>query len=144
MKENSKIKKFDLKFDHCFGKNNEYSQYIVIGLDCAYYGPGKNDFANGACGLIKQENYPGYCQLCFVYHTPRSENFENGYTVEFMPLITKDGERILIKYDYDCLMCDFTCGRLNYTVNGERKRDNGTITFYNKGTCKLWDEEKTK
>lgn len=136
-----KIKKFDIEFVERYGSNSEYEKYRVVGLDCAYYGLGECDFANGACGLIKQDDYPGYCQLCFVFHTKGSENFgSNGYTVEFMPLLTKDGERILLKYEHDCLMCVFECGSINYGELGEDgkyTRNDGTITFITNGVCKI-------
>jgi hypothetical protein len=145
IEKNPKVKKFKLKFERDYGKNNEYSRYNIVGLERAFYD--KNDdhsFANGACGLLKQEKYPGYCQLCFVYHTESSENFGNGYTVEFMPLLTKDGERILIKYGHDCCMCSIETGQIDYEEyhkTGIMKRSDVTLTFFNKGVCKTWDEE---
>lgn len=143
MKKNPKVKKFDLEF---VSSQNGYTTYRVVGLTTAYHGPGKTDYANGACGLIKQKNYPGYCQLCFVYHTDDSDNYgNNGCTVEFMPLITKDGERILVKYDHDSLMCSFSCGHKDYVKwfdTHEEAWTDGTITFRDNGYCDLWDEKK--
>lgn len=146
IQKNPKVKKFNLEPVRHYGGDTPYTQYQVIGLDIAYHGLNKTDYANGACGLIKQKNYPGYCQLCFVYHTDDSENFGNGCTVEFMPLITKDGERILVKYDHDSLFCTFRCGRFDYDksfITHQEERLNATITFNDNGYCDLWDEEKT-
>ena len=143
--KNSKEKKFKLEFDCNYGNNNEYSRYRIVGLERAYYD--KDDdhsFANGACGLLKQEKYPGYCQLCFVFHTEDSENFGNGYTVEFMPLLTKEGERILIEYDHDCCMCSVETGQIDYEEyynTGIKKWSDVTLTFFNKGVCHTWDED---
>ena len=112
----------------------------------AYYD--KDDdlsFANGACGLLKQEKYPGYCQLCFIFHSEESENFgRNGYTVEFLPLLTKEGERILIKYDHDCCMCSVETGQIDYEEyynTGIKKWSGMTLTIFNKGVCKMWDKD---
>lgn len=138
--KNPKVKKFDLEFARSY---DGYTTYRVVGLTTAYYGSGDTDYANGACGLIKQKNYPGYCQLCFVYQTNDSENYgSNGCTVEFMPLITKDGERILVKYEHDSLLCIFECGHKDYDkwmdTNEEVWKD-GTITFLDNGYCDIWD-----
>lgn len=146
IEKNPKVKKFDMEF---VSSQDGYTTYRVVGLTTAYYGSGKSDYANGACGLIKQKNYPGYSQLCFVYHTDDSYNFGNGCTVEFMPLITKDGERILVKYDHDSLLCTFECGRIdyekvwnnNYNVNEDMFND-ATIAFDDNGYCDLWDEDE--
>ena len=57
LEKNSKVKKFDIVFECYYGKNNEYSRYKIVGLDRAFYD--KDDdysFANGACGLLKQNN----------------------------------------------------------------------------------------
>ena len=142
IEKNPKVKKFDLEF---VSSQDGYTTYRVVGLSHAYYGSGKSDYANGACGLIKQKNYQGYSQLCFVYHTDDSDNFGNGCTVEFMPLITKDGERILVKYDHDCLLCTFECGLKDYKKwyeTGKEEWLNGTLTFQDNGYCDLWDEKK--
>ena len=146
IEKNPKVKKFDLEFVKKYGDKTPYTQYRVVGLTTAYYGSGDTDYANGACGLIKQKNYPGYCQLCFVYHTDDSENYGNGCTVQFMPLVTKDGERILVKYDHDSLFCMFGCGVIDYDKfckTGQKERLDGTITFLDNGYCDLWDEEKS-
>ena len=144
IEKNPKVKKFDLEF---VSSQDGYTTYRVVGLTTAYYGSGDTDYANGACGLIKQKNYPGYCQLCFVYHTEDSDHYENnGCTVEFMPLITKDGERILVKYEHDSLFCIFECGLIdyekvwknNYNVNEDTFND-ATITFDDNGYCNIWD-----
>lgn len=145
IEKNPKVKKFDLILDKKHGDTIKYTTYKVDGLVRAYYGPGKNDYANGACGLIKQKQYPGYCQLCFVYHTDDSENFDNGCTVEFMPLVTENGERILVKYDHDCLFCNFECGMKDYDTYFETGKEvwlDGTITFRDDGYCELWDEKE--
>lgn len=146
IEKNPKVKKFDLEFKEEFGTDNKYKQYWVVGLKRAYYGSGNTDYANGACGLIKQKKYPGYCQLCFVYHTDDSENYGNkGCTVEFLPLVTENGERILVKYDHDCLLCDFECGNKDYDTKFKTGEDvwfDAIITFFSDGTCNLWDEEK--
>lgn len=142
--KNPKVKKFELEFECNYGKNNEYSRYKIVGLKRAYYGLGETDFADGASGLLKQEKYPGYCQLCLVFHTEDSENFGNGYTVEFTPLLTKEGERILIKYDHDCCMCSVETGQIDYEEyynTGIKKWSDVTLTFFNKGVCKMWDKE---
>lgn len=143
IEKNPKIKKFDLEF---VSSQDGYTTYRVVGLSHAYYGSGKSDYANGACGLIKQERHPGYCQLCFVYHTDDSSTFDNGCTVEFMPLLTKDGERILVKYDHDCLYCSFDGGHKDYDKWFETHEEvwtDGTITFRDNGYCDLWDEDET-
>lgn len=143
IEKNPKVKKFDLEFVR---SHDGYTTYRVVGLTTAYYGSGDTDYANGACGLIKQKNYPGYCQLCFVYHTDDSDHYGNdGCTVEFMPLVTKDGERILVKYEHDSLICIFERGLKDYgkwlNTNEEVWTD-GTITFLDNGYCNIWDEEK--
>ena len=144
--KNPKIKKFELEFERNYGNNDEYSRYHIVGLKRAYYD--KDDdlsFANGACGLLKQEKYPGYCQLCFIFHSEESENFgRNGYTVEFLPLLTKEGERILIKYDHDCCMCSVETGQIDYEEyynTGIKKWSGMTLTIFNKGVCKMWDKD---
>lgn len=147
IEKNPKVKKFDLEF---VSSQDGYTTYRVVGLTTAYYGSDKNDYANGACGLIKQKNYPGYCQLCFVYHTDDSDNYGNkGCTVEFLPLVTKNGERILVKYDHDSLLCIFERGHIvyekvwknNFNVSEDTFND-AAITFLDNGYCALWDEEK--
>lgn len=144
--KNPKIKKFELEFERNYGNNDEYSRYYIVDLKRAYYD--KDDdlsFANGACGLLKQEKYPGYCQLCFIFHSEESENFgSNGYTVEFLPLLTKEGERILIKYDHDCCMCSIETGQIDseeYYNTGIKKWSDMTLTIFNKGVCKMWDKD---
>lgn len=143
IEKNPKVKKFDLVFDK---KYEGHTQYRVVGLTKAYHGPGERDYATGCCGLIKQKQYPGYCQLCFVYHTDDSENFSNGCTVEFMPLMTENGERILVKYDHDCLLCFFDQGNIDYDrmfETGEKVWMDGTISFIDNGYCELWDEDES-
>ena len=144
VEKNPKVKKFDLEFNKDYGNNDGYTQYRVVGLKRAYYGSGETDYANGACGLIQQKQYPGYCQLCFVYHTDDSEHFGDGCTVEFMPLVTENGERILVKYDHDCLLCFFDCGRKNYHVTDKDVYLDSTISFCNNGYCELWDDDASE
>ena len=54
---------------------------------------------NGACCLIKNYEYKGYCNLCIVYRSTGCEQFENGYTIQFAPLYNEVGQMILVEYD---------------------------------------------
>ena len=119
----------------------EYTRYKIESLERAFYGNGDHDYASGACGLLKQAKYPGYCQLCFVYHTDDSENFDNGNTVEFKPLVNEFGERILLKYDHDCTLC-FLDRETPSRLNEEDSKPFYTLSFINNGWCDLYDEEK--
>ena len=145
--KNPKVKKFELVFEQYYGTYEQYTQYRIAGLERAYYNKDdEHSYANGACGLLRQEKYPGYCQLCYIFHTEDSENFgTNGYTVEFLPLLTKEGERILIKYDHDCCMCNIETGQIDYEEyhkSGKTKFTDMTLSLYNKGVCHAWDEEE--
>ena len=100
----AKVAKYELV--HVKDVNDgELSVYDIKGLKNAWYvptwGSPKQTFG-GSAGLLKTNDYPGYCILCMTYHTPAKHDLPGpGYIVEFCPLYNHEGEMILIKYDCD-------------------------------------------
>lgn len=102
------VKKYRLVRKKDEGK---YRDYTIKGLQMAYYKPdwgnGKLESFGGGCGLLKNENYPGYCNLCMTYHSFNEDKVGNNnlpgpvYVVEFSPLYNEHGQLILVKHDRD-------------------------------------------
>lgn len=128
----NKVAKYQLKFK----KNYEdFKDYWIKGLTGIYC---KDDWFqvhtyNGAAGLLKTPSYPGYCVLCQVYHSNKSDELPApGHTIEFSPLYNKNGEIILLKYDSDVSFA-------SVDSNGHNDYDTGlpvesVISFWNNGT----------
>ena len=94
-----------------------YIRYAIDGLKMAFYKnyASKPETFGGGCGLVMNSKCPGYCNLCMVYHSTKSENLpEPGYTVEFSPLFNKDGEMILIRHNSDELYASVERGYKDY------------------------------
>lgn len=94
-----------------------YIRYAIDGLKMAFYKnyASKPETFGGGCGLVMNSKFPGYCNLCMVYHSTKSENLpEPGYTVEFSPLFNKDGELILIRHNSDELYASVERGYKDY------------------------------
>ena len=121
-------------------QDDTYTRCRIGGLDNIYFDPevlSVESLFNGASGLIRSKSYPGYCYLCAVYHTPSSENFLEGYTVEFAPLYNKYGQKILLAYDKDIIMCSVRSGYKDYVTY---KDIDAAITFWNNGTFEYFDK----
>lgn len=90
--------KLELKSD-----DGEYIRCRIGGLkEINFDKEGKYDWHfSGACCLIKNSEYKGYCNLCIVYHSKGCEQFEDGYTIQFAPLYNEFGQKILLEYDKD-------------------------------------------
>ena len=105
-----KVRKYRLVLKKAEGN---YIRYAIDSLKIAFY---KNyaselEMFGGGCGLVRNSSFPGYCNLCMVYHSTKSENLPvPGYTVEFSPLFNKDGEMILIKHNSDELYASIDRG----------------------------------
>jgi hypothetical protein len=54
---------------------------------------------SGVCALVRHSEYDGYCTLCAVHN----EVFGGFYRVELAPLYDEYGNKILVRYDHDCL-----------------------------------------
>lgn len=137
------------------GKKDEgkYRDYTIKGLQMAYYKPewgdGKLMSFGGACGLLKNENYPGYCSLCMTYHSFNDDKVGNTnlphpvYVVEFSPLYNEKGQMILVKYNADEVFASIDRG--GYKVFDDEYDftrfhiAEATITFWKHGAFK---EEK--
>ena len=135
-----KVAKYKLKLK---GKDETYTRYSIEGLKMAYhkkcYENDRNDFG-GACGLLKNSDYPGYCVLCMTYHKMESDEFpEPGYIVEFSPLYNENMEVILIEYDKDEV---FTCiDRGGYKDYDTGKIVDATLTVWNNGAFNEFTKE---
>lgn len=118
--------------------DDTYKRCRVSGLKKAYYKCSyKNDELEdfgGACGLIRNSEYKGYCNLCSVYHSNKTDNLpEPGYTVEFSPLYNEYGQMILIEYDQDVLYCSIDRGGYKENWDSDKIVD-ARITFWVNGT----------
>ena len=119
--------------------DNTYTRCRIGELKKIYFDPevlSNDSLFNGAAGLIQAKNYPGYCYLCAIYHTESSNNFLEGYTVEFAPLYNEYGEKILVSYNKDTIYCSVTSGRKDYIKNISLDSE---ITFWNNGSFDFFD-----
>ena len=115
-----KVRKYKLVLKQTDGI---YIRYAIDGLKNAYYKKydSKLDTFAGGCGLVKNEKFPGYCNLCMTYHTHSTDGDnlpDPVYMVEFSPLFNEDGEMILIRHNSDELFASVDRGYKNY-VTGE-------------------------
>ena len=125
-------------------KDDTYTKCRIGGLKNAYYKcEWKNDKLEtfgGICGLLKNEEYKGYCNLCMTYHKNKSDELPApGYIVEFSPLYNELGQMILIEYDRDEICTSLDRGGYPKSWNDSTLRD-AELTFWNNGTF----EEFTK
>lgn len=113
--------------------DDTYLRYRVGELKQVYYKDHSGNLAvfNGACGLLMNEEYKGYCNLCAVYHSNGSEQFQNGYTIEFAPLYNEQGQLILIEYNADVTFASIDGGWYDYDLKDTR---DARITFWRHGT----------
>jgi hypothetical protein len=103
--------------------DDTYVRYRVKNLKMSFYKStymeGKYEDFGGACGLLKNSEHPGYCNLCMTYHSYKSDELPSpGYIVEFSPLCDQNGQEILIRYDHDEMMTSIDRGYKDY-VTGE-------------------------
>jgi hypothetical protein len=78
---------------------------------------GKMEDFGGACGLLKNSEHPGYCNLCMTYHSYKSDELLSpGYIVEFSPLCDQNGQEILIRYDHDEVYASIDRGYKDYAT----------------------------
>lgn len=112
-----------------------YTTHRIEGLFGIYHSVNErmdvNDEYNGAAGLLRNSENPGYCNLCGVYHERCSERFDNGYTVHFFPLCNKEGKRILLKHGSDdTFVMVYSNGYNNFNGN----KVESEIVFCNNGS----------
>lgn len=119
-------------------KDSGYTRYIIKDLDCVYYGKEVGDHVQhygGACGLLKTEQYPGYCVLCASYRTNEVDYLpEGGCRIEFTPLYDKEGNIILVKYKHDEV---FAIIGIDYIYSHDKTNvtgNNYTLSVLNNGT----------
>ena len=104
---------------------------------------GKTDWDfNGACCLIKNADYKGYCNLCVVYHSKGCEQFENGYTIQFAPLYNEFGQMILLEYDKDESYASIHGGGFKNYDTGEIM--DAELTLWKYGTFTEFNNPLTK
>ena len=125
-------------------ERDKYRDYTIKGLKMAYYRSpwenGRLESFGGACGLLKNENYPGYCTLCMTYHSFNNEKVGNTnlpkpvYVVEFSPLFNENGEIILIKFKGDEVFT--TIDRGGYRDYDTNEIVDATLTFWINGAFK--------
>lgn len=125
------VKKYKLEL---VTTDDTYIKCRIGELKQAYYKDYSGNLAifNGACGLLRNEEYKGYCNLCAVYHSNESEHFSNGYTVEFAPLYNEQGQLILIEYDADVTFASVDGGWYDYDLKDIIRE--ARITFWKYGT----------
>ena len=125
------------------GKDDTYTRCRVGGLKKAYY---KSNFKKdklesfgGICGLLRNAEYKGYCNLCMTYHKFKSDELPApGYIIEFSPLYNELGQLILIEYDKDDVCASIDRGYKDYNTN---KMTDCELTFWNNGTFKEFNKE---
>jgi len=102
---------------------------------------GKLTEFGGSCGLLRNGDYKGYCNLCATYHTMDTEHlWKPGYTVEFAPLYNKYGQMILVEYDKDDVFCMVSPGYKDYDGK-KHKMLNAELTFFKHGAFTEFTEE---
>ena len=100
------VAKYELELEK---RDDKYSDCRIGGLKMAYYKDhnGNLESFGGAVGLLKNEDYKGYCNLCMTYHSFNDDKVGDNnlpgpvYVVEFSPLYNEYGQLILVKYDRD-------------------------------------------
>ena len=99
-----------------------YIRYKIKNLKMSYYKSyvkeGAQEDFGGVCGLLKNSEHPGYCNLCMTYHKMESVELPSpGYIVEFSPLYNAQGQQILIRYDHDEMMTSIDRGYKDCITN---------------------------
>jgi GNAT superfamily N-acetyltransferase len=80
-----------------FFKSNRVRRYILPGIECVVSNGGIDMVAS--CALLKHARHTGYCQLFAKQYF--EDKIKKVYTYELYPLMDKDGNEILIKWNYD-------------------------------------------
>lgn len=134
----NKVAKYELKFNK---ERDKYIDFTIVGLKNAYYRPdyrtGGLESFGGAAGLLRNEKYEGYCNLCMTYHSMNDDKVGNTnlpkptYVVEFSPLYNEKGELILVKHDSDDVLVSIDRGGYKDYDIGEIVDAN--ITFWKHG-----------
>lgn len=135
----NKVAKYELKLKK---ESDKYLDFTIVGLKKAYYRPDykPNEFKSfgGGAGLLRNEKYKGYCNLCITYHSMNDDKVGNTnlpkptYVVEFSPLYNENGELILIKHDSDDVFVSIDRGGYKDYDTGEIVDAN--IIFWKHGT----------
>lgn len=125
-------------------KDDTYSRYNILGLKMAYYkshyDDSKLETFGGICGLIRNKDYPGYCNLCMTYHSNKFDELpEPGYIVEFSPLYDGYNQMILIKCDHDDICTSIDRGYKDYRTN---QWVDCQLTFWNNGVFEEFNNIK--
>lgn len=136
----NEVAKYEIKL---ISKDDNYTKYNIIGLKEVFYKSIKLDQNDdkcttdnflrfsGACGLLRNSEYKGYCNLCMVYHKNKPDEFPKpSYSVEFHPLYNELGQMILIKYNYDDIFTVIDNGIKNYKTD---ELNDCILTFWNNG-----------
>ena len=122
-------------------KDETYTRCEIVGLKQAYYISSYEKILKdygGAAGLIKNEDHPGYCNLCVTYHSFNNEKVGNTnlpepvYVVEFSPLYNEKGQLILIKYNKDEVFCSVDRGGYRGSNDPDKLID-ARLTLWNNG-----------
>ena len=117
-----------------------YTRCEIVGLKKAYYISSYEKILEdygGAAGLIKNQDHPGYCNLCMTYHSFNDEKVGNTnlpepvYVVEFSPLYNEKGQLILIKCNRDEVFCSVDRG--GYLDEIRQHMVDAELTFWNNG-----------
>lgn len=127
--ENIKVYKI-----HVDSTSVDYTNCHIKGLHNVYWNKSRQEsdtIYNGAACLVRNADNPGCCNLCMVYHSQGSEEFANGYTVQFAPLYNDMGQMILIEYDHDDFYCAVECGIKDYDTG---QYSDCILTLWNFGT----------
>lgn len=136
----NEVTKYEIKL---ISKDDNYTKYNIISLKEVFYKSTKldeNDTKyttdtflkfNGVCGLLRNSEYKGYCNLCMAYHKNKPDEFPKpSYSVEFHPLYNELGQMILIKYNYDDIFTVIDNGIKNYKTD---ELSDCVLTFWNNG-----------
>ena len=120
-------------------EDETYTACRIVGLKNAYHKSynGELEDYGGACGLVKNAEHKGYCNLCMTYHSLNDEKVgrtnlpDPVYVVEFSPLYNESGQMILIEYDRDEVFCIIDRG--GYQDYDTKKIVDADITFWKHG-----------
>lgn len=123
------IAKYELELS---GKNDKYTTCRIGDIQKIYCDEESNMIFHGACALLKNPDYPGYCTLTIVHHSKRDDEFKNGYLIQFAPLYNEYGQVILIKYDHDDNYC---------SISSDVDSKKVFITFFNNGVVNYFTDK---
>lgn len=117
-------------------EDDTYITYRICDLQNAYYkcewNNDKLETFGGICGLIRNKDYKGYCNLCMTYHKNKSVELpEPSYIVEFSPLYNKDEKLILIEYDKDDICTSLNRGGFPISWDNPTLKDAELIIWRN-------------